>query len=144
MKTGKKKNTNKLITDSENIDDIKNHVLKTPNLNLNKNENMKNILNEEKNDIERIKEVMDKSKILKIEIISSSIEPKGNCLIINPLGLTTSQREEKDGITFFGYEKNKNTNSIDYIIEPKGDKCDERFYGKHFQINFNYLDLNFT
>ena len=62
MKTGKKKNTNKLITDSENIDDIKNHVLKTPNLNLNKNENMKNILNEEKNDIERIKEVMDKSK----------------------------------------------------------------------------------
>ena len=143
MKTGKKKNTNKLITDSENIDDIKNHVLKTPNLNLNKNENMKNILNEEKNDIERIKEVMDKSKILKIEIISSSIEPKGNCLIINPLGLTTSQREEKDGITFFGYEKNKNTNSIDYIIEPKGDKCDERFYGKHFQIKFNYLDLNY-
>ena len=40
----------------------KNHVLKTPNLNFNKNENMKNILNEEKNDIERIKEVMDKSK----------------------------------------------------------------------------------
>ncbi len=40
----------------------KNHILKTPNLNLNKNENMKNILNEEKNDIERIKEVMDKSK----------------------------------------------------------------------------------
>ena len=112
MKTNKKKNTNKLITDSENIEDIKNHVLKTPNLNLNKNENMKNILNEEKNDIERIKEVMDKSKILKIEIISSSIEPKGNCLIINPLGLTTSQREEKDGITFFGYEKNKNSNSI--------------------------------
>ena len=107
MKTGKKKNTNKLITDSENIDDIKNHVLKTPNLNLNKNENMKNILNEEKNDIERIKEVMDKSKILKIEIISSSIEPKGNCLIINPLGLTTSQREEKDGITFLVMKKIK-------------------------------------
>ena len=91
---------------------------------------------------------MDKSKILKIEIISSSIEPKGNCLIINPLGLTESKREEKDGITYFGYEdnnknKNKNKTSIDYIIEPKGDKCDERFFGKHFQIKFNYLDLNY-
>ncbi len=148
MKTNKKKNTNKLITDSENIDDIKNHVLKTPNLNFEKDENIKNLLNEEKNDIERIKDVMDKSKILKIEIISSSIEPKGNCLIINPLGLTESKREEKDGITYFGYEdnnknKNKNKTSIDYIIEPKGDKCDERFFGKHFQIKFNYLDLNY-
>ena len=109
---------------------------------------MKNILNEEKNDIERIKDVMDKSKILKIEIISSSIEPKGNSLIINPLGLIDSKREEKDGITYFGYEdnnknKNKNKTSIDYIIEPKGDKCDERFFGKHFQIKFNYLDLNY-
>ena len=143
MKTSKKKNTNKLITDSENIDDIKNHVLKTPKLNFEKDENMKNLLNEEKNDIERIKDIMDKSKILKIEIISSSIEPKGNSLIINPLGLTDSKRDEKDGITFFGYEDNKNKTSIDYIIEPKGDKCDERFFGKHFQIKFNYLDLNY-
>ena len=145
MKTKKKKNTNKLITDSENIEDIKNHVLKTPNLNFQKEDNIKNLLDEEKNDIERIKDVMDKSKILKIEIISSSIEPKGNSLIINPLGLIDSKREEKDGITFFGYEDNKNKNktTIDYIIEPKGDKCDERFFGKHFQIKFNYLDLNY-
>ena len=42
MKTNKKKNTNKLITDSENIEDIKNHVLKTPNLNFQKEDNIKN------------------------------------------------------------------------------------------------------
>ena len=68
---------------------------------------MKNILNEEKNDIERIKELKDKSKILKIEIISSSIEPKGNYLIINPLGLTISQREEKDKSLFLVMKKTK-------------------------------------
>ena len=83
------------------------------------------------------------AKILNIEIISSSVDSKGKTLRITPEGLVDSKRNEKDMITYFGYEDN--TNGIDYVITPKEDAkdLDERFYGKHFQIRFNPSDSHY-
>ena len=63
---------------------------------------------------------------------------------ITPLGYIKSKRK-KDGITFFGFSKEKNKNEIDININPlEGENnIDEKFYGKHFQIKFNPEDLNY-
>lgn len=44
---------------------------------------------------------------LNIEIISSSFEPKGLVIKLNPFGYEKSERKANDGITYFGYEENK-------------------------------------
>ena len=60
---------------------------------------------------------------------------------ITPLGYTEGKRK-KDGITFFGYDKDKD--DIDIIINPiDGENLDDKFFGKHFQIKFNPEDLNY-
>ena len=60
---------------------------------------------------------------------------------ITPLGYTGGKRK-KDGITFFGYDKDRD--DIDIIINPiDGENLDEKFFGKHFQIKFNPEDLNY-
>ena len=62
-------------------------------------------------------------------------------LEITPLGYSESTRK-KDGITYFGYEKNKD--DIDIIINPiEEENIDDKFLGKHFQIKFNPEDLNY-
>ena len=62
---------------------------------------------------------------------------------ITPLGYIESKRK-KDGITFFGYNNDKEKNEIDININPiEGENADEKFYGKHFQIKFNPEDLNY-
>lgn len=55
--------------------------------------------------ISKINEVSEKSRILNIELISSCFEPKGLILKIGPYGYENSLRKEKDGITYFGYEE---------------------------------------
>ena len=60
---------------------------------------------------------------------------------ITPLGYMESKRK-KDGITYFGYEKEKN--DIDIFLNPlDGEINDDKFYGKHFRIKFNPDDLNY-
>ena len=62
---------------------------------------------------------------------------------ITPLGYIESKRK-KDGITFFGYNNDKEKNEIDININTiEGENADEKFYGKHFQIKFNPEDLNY-
>ena len=105
-------------------------------------------------DIVKIKDVYNQAKILNIEMITSINDNQNNDesennikkriktnIEITPLGYIESRRK-KDGITYFGYEKNKN--EIDIFINPiDGENADDKFYGKHFQIKFNPEDLNY-
>lgn len=103
MKTDKKiyPKNNKIITDSENIEDFT-HQGNLASHNLIRND-LQNVTNEP--EIDQIKQVLSKAPNLNVEIINSSVEPKGLILQITPLGLINSKRKIKDGITYFGYEK---------------------------------------
>ena len=103
----------------------------------------------------KIKDVYNQAKILKIEMITyidnannisenNSTRKKIKTNIeITPLGYTEGKRK-KDGITFFGYEKEKDKDNIDIIINSIDEEnLDEKFFGKHFQIKFNPEDLNY-
>ena len=57
--------------------------------------------------ISKINEVSKIAHILNIELISSCFEPKGLILKISPYGYDKSLRKENDGITYFGYEEQK-------------------------------------
>ena len=104
-------------------------------------------------DIVKIKDVYNQSKILNLEMITIINELNDNDennniktklktnLEITPLGYSESTRK-KDGIAYFGYEKNKD--DIDIIINPiEEENIDDKFLGKHFQIKFNPEDLNY-
>ena len=144
MKT-KNKSVNKIGTDSDNFDEIHGTTIKNTTLSNKLNQdNLQKILSEpDETEIEKIKEVIPKSQNLKIEIISSTTEPKGSILIINPLGLENGKRKSNDGISYFGYEENTKNPTIDYLIKPREKQYDERFLGKHFQIRFNPYDLKY-
>ena len=144
MKT-KNKSVNKIGTDSDNFDEIHGTTIKNTTIaNKINQDNLQNILSEpDESEIDKIKEVIPKSQNLKIEIISSTTEPKGSILIINPLGLENGKRKSNDGISYFGYEENTNNPTIDYLIKPREKQYDERFLGKHFQIRFNPYDLKY-
>lgn len=66
------------------------------------NESLSNV--NEYDEYTKIAKVASKAKNLQIEIINSTSEPKGLTLKISPFGLTNSPRNEKDGITYFGFE----------------------------------------
>ena len=144
MKT-KNKSINKIGTDSDNFDEIHGTTIKNTTItNKFNQDNLQNILSQpDESEIEKIKEVIPKSQNLKIEIISSTTEPKGSILIINPLGLENGKRKSNDGISYFGYEENTKNPTIDYLIKPREKQYDERFLGKHFQIRFNPNDLKY-
>ena len=112
-------------------------------------------------DIVKIKDVYNQAKILNIEMITCINETSNNNetdntnikrkiktnIEITPLGYIESKRK-KDGITFFGYSKEKEKenqrNEIDICINPlEEENTDDKFYGKHFQIKFNPEDLNY-
>ena len=114
------------------------------------NENSRNIF-----EIVKIKDVYNQSKILNIDMItfmSNNDENENNItrkkiktnIEITPLGFNESKRK-KDGITFFGYEKEEaREDEIDISINPiEGENIDDKYYGKHFQIKFNPEDLNY-
>ena len=92
----------------------------------------------------------EKEKILILEIITSNMEKEGKKIIINPEGYNLGLRQSKDGLTIFGYEDPKKKQkkvrnkkyfkfqkSIDYLLSPKDDKIDDRFFGQHFSIKYN-------
>ena len=117
------------------------------------NENTRSIF-----EIVKIKDVYNQSKILNIDMITflNNNEENANnntrkkikkSIEITPLGYNESKRK-KDGITFFGYqkegEKEEEEEEIDIRINPiDGENLDDKFYGKHFQIKFNPEDLNY-
>lgn len=105
MKTDSKiyPKNNKIITDSENIEDFGQQG------NLGSHNFIQNDLQKVtyEPEIDRIKQVLSKAPNLNVEVINSSVEPKGLILQITPLGLINSKRKIKDGITYFGYEKDQ-------------------------------------
>lgn len=108
MKTDKKllKTNNKIQTDFENIEDLNNQINKNPKY---LQDNFQSILSaKDLPQITEIKSVLSKAPNLNIEIISSSVEPKGLILEITPLGLINGKRQIKDGVTYFGYETEDN------------------------------------
>ena len=111
-------------------------------------------------DLIKIKEIFTKSKILNLEITSYNInlincseehnniykEKNKISIQINPLGYYDSKRK-KDGITYFGYEKEgeeTEENEIDIKINPRDNETiDDKYLGKHFQIKFNPNDMQY-
>lgn len=76
---------------------------------------------------------------LNLEIINSWLLPKGLNLKINPFGIENSLRNKKDGLTFFGYQENIDNSEpcVDYVIHPREQDYDERYFGRHFYIKYN-------
>ena len=116
-------------------------------------------------DLVKIKDVFNESKILNLEmtsynsndlknnkIINTNEEiKKNNCkkkkinIQINPLGYFNSKRK-KDGITYFGYQKDESEkeNDIDIKINPiDNEYIDDKYFGRHFQIKFNPNDKQY-
>ena len=54
-----------------------------------------------------------------------------------------SNRNKKDGYSYFGYYPNEKKNEIDFILKPIEKNFEQRFIGKHFQIKFNPYDLKY-
>ena len=117
------------------------------------NEEKKEIKDEEENsiiDVDKIKEVYNKSKMLILEVTSNNLISKTNdstmkkiILEIDPLGYSNSKRN-KDGLTYFGYTKKEEENRLDIILEPLDNEItDDKYFGRHFQIKFNPEDLNY-
>ena len=106
------------------------------NSNLNINQNIKDNL------IEKNEKESEKEKLcLDLEILNSWNLPIGLQLHIDQYGLKNSIRNEKDSITYFGYQKEEELNTnpyIDYLLGPKDQEYDEQFMGKHFQIRFDW------
>ena len=80
-----------------------------------------------------------KITILELEVVISKNLKKGLKLRINKGNLKKSLRNVKDGITYFGYEKNNNDEkySIDYLLEPRNKNNDDKYIGKYFQIRYD-------
>ena len=57
--------------------------------------------------------------------------------------MTKSNRNKKDGYSYFGYYPNEKKNEIDFILKPIEKNFEQRFIGKHFQIKFNPYDLKY-
>ena len=125
-------------------------------------------------DIVKIKDVYHNSKILNIEMTSYNFnnvnsnvittngdeqnnnnnnnsklnnlkEKKKINIEIDPLGYSNSKRK-KDGITYFGFEKDeqKKEKELDILIYPiDNEVLDDKYYGKHFQIKFNPYDMQY-
>ena len=119
---------------------------------INNHEEKKEIKEEEENsiiDIDKIKEVYSKSKMLIIEVVSNNNNNNNESIMkkinieIDPLGYSNSKRK-KDGLTYFGYAKKEEENGLDIILQPVDNEIlDDKYFGRHFQIKFNPDDLKY-
>ena len=103
--------------------------------NIKENQNIKDNLIENNKKLEKEKLCLD------LEILNSWNLPIGLQLHIDQFGLKNSIRNEKDSITYFGYQNEEELNInpyIDYLLGPKDQEYDEQFMGKHFQIRFDW------
>lgn len=154
--------------DEEYIEEIMQDQFYINNYNgkmLDKEEKKSNFENEEESsifDLDKIKDIFTQSKLLNIamasynsKIVNKSEEyehdydykGKNKTYIqINPLGYINSKRK-KDGITYFGYEKEgeeSEENEIDIKMNPiDNEVINDKYYGKHFQIKFNQNDMQY-
>lgn len=96
--------------------------------------------------LEELAEVVDRAPILKLKVISSSSLQKGRVFTINAQGLADSERNAKDGVTYFGCKKkakavNKDLKQKDIlndiIIPAISDEIAKKHRGRHFKIEYN-------
>jgi hypothetical protein len=113
----------RLITDTYNLFEEKETKLKEINLELNKDiylyTNMETNIKREEEKEER-EETLDiiipsrkinKDKNLSIEIITSSVMPKGAIIHLTPEGYPEGIHYRKDGVTYFGYTNSENNDN---------------------------------
>jgi hypothetical protein len=113
----------RLITDTYNLFEEKETKLKEINLELNKDiylyTNMETNIKREEEKEER-EETLDiiipsrkinKDKNLSIEIITSSVIPKGAIIHLTPEGYPEGIHYRKDGVTYFGYTNSENNDN---------------------------------
>ena len=97
-------------------------------------------------DLNKIKKVYSLSKKLRLEIMTFDTSEKFINIEIDPFGYVNSKREKKDGITYFGYnvEKDGGNIPIDYALKNNDNYFyEDSFNGRHFMIKFNPDDLNY-
>ena len=97
-------------------------------------------------DINKIKKVYSKSKKLKLEIMSAQSSEKCITAEIDPFGYINSERQKKDGITYFGYEVQQGGGNfgVDFVMKNNDNNYyEDAFNGRHFMIKFNPDDLNY-
>ena len=93
--------------------------------------------------IKELEKVFKKAPKLNLEIIRSYTLKKGEIIKINAYGMIKSNRNKKDGYSYFGYYPNEKKNEVDFILKPIEKYFEEKFIGKHFQIKFNPYNLKY-
>ena len=113
----------RLITDTYNLFEEKETKLKEINLELNKDiylhTNMETNIKREEEKEEREEPLdiiipsrkINKDKNLSIEIITSSVMPKGAIIHLTPEGYPEGIHYRKDGVTYFGYTNSENNDN---------------------------------
>ena len=125
---------------------LKKEIIKMYNDNTNEPNNTFLIDNDQTQvDISKIKKVYDKSKKLKLEIMTCDIPEKFVTIEIDPFGYVNSKRQKKDGITYFGYDsgQGKEDSCVDYVLNNNDNNnyYDDTFNMRHFMIKYNPDDL---
>ena len=110
----------RLITDTDYIFGEKEIKLKEINLELNKDiylytnmetNNKREEEKEETSDVIIPSRKLNKDKNLSIEIITSSVMPKGAIIHLTPEGYPEGIHYRKDGVTYFGYTNSENNDN---------------------------------
>ena len=117
----------RLITDTDYIFGEKEIKLKEINLELNKDiylytntetNNKREEEKEETSDVIIPSRKLNKDKNLSIEIITSSVMPKGAIIHLTPEGYPEGIHYRKDGVTYFGYTNSENNvNEVSIYIK---------------------------
>ena len=90
--------------------------------------------------IEKLKQIVNNSDKLIIEIINSLTSQRNLKIEINALGMVSdSKRKAYDGNTFFGYVENENENKeVDFVVKQRDNNPENNnIIGRHFRIRFD-------
>ena len=99
--------------------------------------------------IAKLKQIVNKSDILMIEIINSLTLQRNLKIEINALGMVSdSKRKAYDGNTFFGFIDNDSENNenqeVDFVVKQKENKIENNnTIGRHFRIRFDINTMKY-
>ena len=96
--------------------------------------------------IEKLKQIVNNSDKLIIEIINSLTSQRNLKIEINALGMVSdSKRKAYDGNTFFGYVENENENKeVDFVVKQRDNNPENNnIIGRHFRIRFDINSMNY-
>ena len=96
--------------------------------------------------IEKLKQIVNNSDKLIIEIINSLTSQRNLKIEINALGMVSdSKRKAYDGNTFFGYVENENENKeVDFVVKQRDNNPENNnIIGRHFRIRFDINSMKY-